>query len=122
MTANHCIGRASEASSMETFFFYRAPSCGSCPDPGAANTNGSSIIAANRTSDYTLLRLSQAAPTAAAFLGWNSSPIANTNGAALYRLSHPKGSPQAYSEHVVDTTKGTCQSWPRGPWIYSRDI
>lgn len=122
MTANHCISRASEASSMETFFFYRATSCGGCPDPGAANTTGSSIIAGNRTSDYTLLRLSQAAPTAAAFLGWTSATVANTNGAALYRLSHPKGSPQAYSEHVVDTTKGTCRSWPRGSWIYSRDI
>ena len=122
LTANHCISKGSEASSMETFFFYTASTCGSCPAPGAANTNGASIVASNRTSDYTLMRLSQNAPSGAAFLGWNSTAVANSNGTPLYRLSHPQGAPQSYSEHVVDTSKGTCQSWPRGNWIYSRDI
>lgn len=121
MTANHCISRASEASSLETFFFYRASQCQSCPDPGAANTTGASIVSSGRSSDYTLLRLSQNAPAGAAFLGWSSTAIANTNGVNLYRLSHPKGAPQAYSEHIVDTAKPTCRSWPRGAWIYSRD-
>jgi V8-like Glu-specific endopeptidase len=122
MTANHCISRGSEASSLETFFFYRASSCQSCPDPGAANTTGASLVVGGRTGDFTLLRLSQAAPAGAAFLGWSSTAVANTNGAPLFRLSHPKGSPQAYSTHVVDTTKVTCRSWPRGSWIYSRDL
>jgi lysyl endopeptidase len=121
MTANHCISRASEAASLETFFFYKASSCQACPDPGAASTTGASLVSSNRTGDYTLLRLSQNAPSGAAFLGWSSTPIANTNGTALYRLSHPQGAPQAYSTHVVDTSKGTCRSWPRGSWIYSRD-
>ena len=103
-------------------FFYRASSCQSCPDPGAANTNGSSIVSSGRTGDYTLLRLSQNAPAGAAFLGWSSTAIANTNGVNLYRLSHPLGAPQAYSEHVVDTSRPTCRSWPRGSWIYSRDV
>lgn len=123
ITANHCISSSSEASSLETFFFYTAPSCQSCPDPGAANTNGATIVSTNsRNSDYSLLRLSQNAPSGAAFLGWSSTAIANTNGVNLYRISHPKGAPQAYSEHVVNTTKGTCQSWPRGKWIYSTDV
>jgi len=123
MTANHCISRASEASSLETFFFYRASQCQSCPDPGAANTNGATIVStSSKSGDYSLLRLSQNAPSGAAFLGWSSTAIANTNGVNLYRLSHPKGAPQAYSEHVVDTSKGTCRSWPRGSWIYSRDV
>ena len=39
----------------------------------------------------------------------------------LYRISHPKGSPQAYSEGVVDTSKGTCRTLARGNFIYSRD-
>lgn len=122
ITANHCISRASEASSLETFFFYTA-SCGSCPDPGTANTTGAAIVATNsRTSDYTLLRLSQNAPSGAAFLGWSSTEIAYSNGAHLYRISHPKGAPQSYSAHDVDTSKGVCRSWPRGKWIYSRDV
>lgn len=121
VTANHCISKGGEASSLETFFFYTA-SCGSCPDPGSPSTNGSSIVSSNRTSDYTILRLSQNAPSGAAFLGWDPNPIANTDNAPLYRLSHPKGAPQSYSEHVVDTSKPTCRSWPRGDWIYSRDV
>ncbi|MBI2215515.1 MAG: trypsin-like peptidase domain-containing protein [Acidobacteria bacterium] len=120
VTANHCISRASEASSLETFFFYEA-ACGSCPDPGAAATTGSTIASTSKTSDYTLLRLSQNAPSGAAFLGWSSAEIAFTNNAPLYRISHPKGAPQSYSEQVVDTSKGVCRSWPRGNWIYSRD-
>ena len=122
ITANHCISRGSEAASLETFFFYAASTCQSCPDPGAASTTGASIVSTNKTADYTLLRLSQNAPAGAAFLGWNSTPVANTNGTALFRLSHPKGSPQAYSAHVVDTSRGTCRTWPRGSWIYSSDI
>lgn len=122
ITANHCISRSSEASSLETFFFYTAPTCQSCPDPGAANTTGATLVSGNRSSDYTLLRLSQAAPAGAAFLGWSSTAVANSNGTPLFRLSHPKGSPQAYSAHVVDTGRVTCQSWPRGGWIYSSDI
>jgi V8-like Glu-specific endopeptidase len=120
LTANHCIRRSSEASSLEAFFLYTS-SCGACPDPTGPTTNGSTIVATNRTSDYTLLRLSQAAPTGTAFLGWNSTAVANSNNTPLYRISHPQGAPQSYSEHVVDTSKPTCSSWPRGNWIYSRD-
>jgi V8-like Glu-specific endopeptidase len=122
ITANHCISKGSEAASMETFFFYRASTCQSCPDPGAANTTGSSLVVSGRTGDFTLLRLSQPAPNGAAFLGWSTTALANTNGAHLYRLSHPKGAPQAYSEHDVDTSRPTCRSWPRGSWIYSSDV
>jgi len=122
MTANHCISRESEAASLETYFFYRASQCQQCPDPGAASTIGSTLVVGGKTGDFTLLRLSQPAPAGAAFLGWSTAAIANTNGVNLYRLSHPKGSPQAYSEHRVDTSRGTCRSWPRGSWIYSSDI
>jgi hypothetical protein len=67
------------------------------------------------------MRLSQPAPAGAAFLGWSSTAVANTNGTPLFRLSHPQGAPQSYSTHVVDTSRTTCQSWPRGSWIYSSD-
>jgi hypothetical protein len=40
----------------------------------------------------------------------------------LYRVSHPGGAPQSYSEHRVSTTAGTCQAWPRGDRIYSKDV
>jgi V8-like Glu-specific endopeptidase len=129
LTANHCISRSSEASSMESYFDYESGSCSqpNCTQPyfGNPDTLGAQIVAGNRTGDYTLLRLSSAPTTEdgnAVYLGWNSSPVANSNGVGLHRLSHPSGSPQAYSAHTVDTSKPTCSSWPRGSWIYSRDI
>jgi V8-like Glu-specific endopeptidase len=122
ITANHCISKAGEASSLETYFLFDSDNtCGNCPKLGSPSTNGSSIAASNRTSDYTLLQLSQAAPGGTAFLGWNANEIAFTNNTPLYRISHPGGAPQSYSEHTVDTSKPTCSSWPRGNWIYSRD-
>jgi V8-like Glu-specific endopeptidase len=129
LTANHCISRSREASSMETYFDYEADSCGTpnCTQPynTSGDTVGSAIVASNRTGDFTLLQLSSTPLTSdrtLTYLGWNSNPVANTNGAHLYRLSHPSGAPQAYSQHDVDTSKPTCSSWPRGGWIYSRDI
>jgi len=127
LTANHCISRGSEASSMETYFDY-ATTCNNpnCTQPyfSGGDTLGAQIVAGNRTGDYTLLRLSSAPTTddgVANYLGWSTTAVANSNGAGLYRLSHPQGSPQAYSEHSVSTSAPTCSSWPRGSWIYSRD-
>lgn len=127
LTANHCISTATEASSLETYFDY-VTTCGSpnCTQPynNPGNTVGAQIMKASSTSDFTLLRLSSAPATPdgdAVYLGWNSTAVANTNNTPLYRISHPAGAPQAYSEHVVDTSKTTCRSWPRGNWIYSRD-
>ena len=125
VTANHCISRGREASSLETWFRYESAdcavdSCGGATESG--RTFGSTILATNKTGDYTLLLLSQAPPAGAAFLRWDATPVSGTDGAQLYRVSHPGGAPQAYSEHVVDTTSVTCGSWPRGSWIYSRDV
>ncbi len=124
LTANHCISKGREASSMEAFFQFTTPCNGACYDPDGVvpSTNGSSIVKTSKTSDYTLLELSQMPPSGSTYLGWNSSPVANTNGAELYRISHPQGAPQSFSKHEVDTGAGTCSGWPRGNWIYSRDV
>ena len=122
MTANHCLSSSGEASTVEAYFDYTSP-CGTCDDSisDEPRTLGSTVVASNRTSDYTLLRLSQAAPAGTAFLTWNNTPVANANGTLLFRISHPAGAPQAYSAHQVDTSRPTCRSWPRGNWIYSSD-
>jgi hypothetical protein len=84
-------------------------------------TLGATIVHTASSTDHTLFELRESAPTGSAFLGWDSTPIALSDGAALYRISHPNGAPQAYSAHEVDTSALTCQSWPRGDRIYSRD-
>jgi len=122
ITANHCISTRAEAESIETYFFYAATTCGGCPARGAASTTGATLVKTARRGDYTLVQLAQPAPAGTAFLGWNSNPIAFAGGTDLYRISHPHAAPQAYSEHVVDTSRPACREWPRGDWIYSVDI
>jgi V8-like Glu-specific endopeptidase len=131
LTANHCISKSTEASSLETYFDYEtncnSPNCTAPFDqtPRNPTTLGAIIKSTNRTGDYTLLQLSTVPKSpdgVERYLGWNATPVANSNGIHLYRISHPQGSPQAYSQHDVDTSKPTCSSWPRGNWIYSRDV
>jgi lysyl endopeptidase len=124
LSANHCISRHPDARSLECFFQYEA-ACGvtMCPSKaGFPRTLGATIKKTNRTSDYTLLQLNQSPPAGSVFLGWNSQPVAFTEGAELYRISHPLASPQAFSAHHVSTSAATCTGWPRGAWIYSRDV
>ena len=122
ITANHCLDTSGEASTVEAYFDYTSP-CGSCDDgiDDEPRTLGSTVMSTNKTSDYTLLRLDQPAPSGTAFLSWNNTPIANTDNLPLYRISHPAGAPQAYSAQEVDVDRATCRSWPRGSWIYSTD-
>lgn len=127
LTAHHCISSSGEAASLETYFDY-ATTCSSpnCTQPynNVGETVGATIKATSSTSDFTLVQLSSTPTTpdgVATYLGWLSTPVANTNNTALYRISHPQGSPQAYTEGVVDTSKPTCRTLARGNFIYSRD-
>ena len=127
LTANHCISSSGEASSVETYFDYETtcsnPNC-TQPYNNVGETVGSTIKAGSSNTDVTLLQLSSAPSSpdgVVAYLGWLSTPVANTNNLALFRISHPRGSPQAYTEGRVDTSKGTCRSIPRGNYIYSTD-
>ena len=128
LTANHCISKSS--SNMEFFFNYATTSCnGDCPDslvtggnPPAPSVVGFTKLASGRSGDFTLGQLNQSPPGGAVYLGWTNAPIANTDGAGLYRVSNPNFGPQAYSQHDVDANAVTCTGWPRGERIYSADI
>jgi len=128
LTAHHCISSSGEASSLETYFDYETtcsnPNC-TQPYNNTGDTIGATIKASGSTSDYTLLQLASTPVSrdgVTTYLGWLSTPVANTNNLALYRISHPQGAPQSYTEGVIDTTKGTCRTLARGNFIYSRDI
>lgn len=125
LTANHCISKASEASSMEGYWQFQTSSCnGTCitRNDVTLTTNGATILSTSSTSDYTLMQLSDPAPAGSVFMGWTNQAVAFSANTDLYRLSHPKGAPQAFSQHSVDTQAGTCSIWPRGNWIYSEDV
>ena len=124
LTANHCISTETVAATMEAFFHFTID-CGSsaCPDYNqidAPSTLGSSLLATNETSDFTLLQLSETPPSGTAFMGWSTDPVVGT-GASIYRISHPGGAPQAYSQHDEWVPPVVCNGWPRGEWIYTQD-
>jgi hypothetical protein len=61
-------------------------------------------------------------PAGSIYMGWDTEEVALDDDQVLYRLSHPKGAPLAFSKHQVDTSSPQCSGWPRGRWIYSKDI
>jgi len=125
LTANHCLSSSKTAKNVNFYWRYATSSCnGTCPVNGGWPyiTTGASVAASNRKGDFTLMQLTTNPPAGSVQLGWNSAPVANTNGAQLYRISNPQFGPQVYSQHNVNTSAGTCTGWPRGERIYSRDI
>jgi hypothetical protein len=124
LTANHCLSSSKTAKNVSFYWHYATSACNStCPVNSGwpLVTTGASVAASNRKGDFTLMQLAANPPAGSVLLGWNSAPVANTNGAHLYRISNPNFGPQVYSQHDVDTSAGTCTGWPRGERIYSRD-
>ena len=126
LTAHHCIGSSNEASSVETYFDYtttcNSPNC-TQPYSNIGETVGATLLATGSSSDFSLLQLSSTPVSAdgvTAYLGWSATDIAGST-ADLYRISHPQGAPQAYSEQNVDPSKPTCRTLPRGDFLYSTD-
>lgn len=124
LTAHHCVSRGKAAKSVEAYFQYRTAcntTCGDAEQDGIKVGGGATLLKSSSTGDYTLLQLKNPPPAGSVFLGWNNDDVAYADGTPLYRIAHPAGGPQSYSEHVVDVSAGTCRSWPRGNWIYSTD-
>jgi len=128
LTANHCLSGNNAAGNLEAFFQYTMGCGAECPagtfDPAPVTTKtmGATVKATNKKGDFTLLELSQTPPSGSVLLGWDNTPIASSGGAALHRIHHPEGAPQAYTEHSVDANIGTCLNTPRGQFIYSTDV
>jgi hypothetical protein len=125
LTANHCVSKNNAAGNVSFYWRFATTSCNTgCPSNNGWPyvTTGSTVSATNRKGDFTLLHLNSNPPAGSVFLGWTNAPVANTNGAQLYRISNPAFGAQVYSQHNVDTSAPTCSGWPRGERIYSRDI
>jgi len=129
LTANHCFGTQSSASTLEAVFNYRTSACNSAYPmmSGFPRTLGATLVATSTTSDFTLVRLSQAPPAGSYFLGWSSDDVSRSGGTPLYRISYPAPDdgvwPQYYSRHTISSvpTPGTCRGYAQGSFIYSKD-
>lgn len=91
LTANHCISTQAEASSLQTDWFYRAPTCNSrtLSSGTSKRVGGAALLYATDSTDTTLLRLNDAPPAGAYFAGWDAST--QGTGISVVGLHHPRG-------------------------------
>jgi hypothetical protein len=89
-TAAHCIGNEAAAATLNTFWFYEASSCGAKASSAYRQlTAGATLLYANASSDASLVRLNEPAPSGAWFSGWDRSAL--DSGSALVAVHHPAG-------------------------------
>jgi hypothetical protein len=90
-TAGHCISAPSEAASITTRWNYETATC-TGSSPSAADTQvggGATLLYANTTEDFTLVRLNGTPPAGAVFSGWDSARL--DPGDAATGIHHPTG-------------------------------
>ncbi len=91
LTANHCISKQAEASSLQTDWFYRSPTCNSrtLSSATAQRVNGATLLYASGAMDMTMLRLNDTPPPGAVFAGWDAGTQALST--PVVGLHHPRG-------------------------------
>jgi hypothetical protein len=116
LTANHCISKQTEASSVQSFWFYRSTSCNSgVLNPGnrTATPIGATLLYASSTTDTSFLQLKATPPGGTTFAGWTPNPAAT--GTAVAGVHHPVGDLQkirlgsllSYNNCVVTDPSGS---------------
>lgn len=97
-TAAHCISTQRVADTLQTYWFYKATTCGGTTEaPGLVTLAGGAFLRhANTTRDTALLELKSAPPAGAVYAAWNSTPIGAT-GTAIEGIHHPRGDTKMYS-------------------------
>lgn len=124
LTANHCISSQASASTVESFFHYHTLDCFSTCAWNRVQVSGSTLLAtgsAPTRPDFTLLRLSPLpAGSGVARLGWTTEVA--QEGWYVLRLSHPEGSPLAYSYRRLrlgNPALPHCAAAPEPTFLYS---
>jgi V8-like Glu-specific endopeptidase len=110
LTANHCVGNQTVASTLEVFWFYQANACHATPpDRGSVpHTSGGATfldgVDDRSGTDFTLLRLHQSPPDGVTYLGWTTTvPSSET----LACIQHPEEFDKRISfGHKVDPGLG----------------
>jgi hypothetical protein len=102
LTANHCISTQTEASSLETYWFYHASACNSSTPYSAARelAGGATLLYANADTDTSFMRLNSSPPVGVVFAGWDTNLPAI--GSAVTSIHHPSGDLQKISFGTLD--------------------
>ena len=102
LSANHCIGSQTIASTLTTYWSYKSPSCNVVAlDTAMTQLNGGATLLYSTTAtDTSFMRLNRQPPDSAVFAGWSTSPP--QAGQAVVGIHNPRGDLQKVSRGVVD--------------------
>ncbi len=95
LTANHCVGSVSEASSIEVYWLYQRSTCNGVTPAVLSvprTTGGADFLASstvNSGTDFTLLRLRNTPPSGVSYLGFRTE--APGVGENVLCIHHPQG-------------------------------
>lgn len=97
LSARHCIPSQTVASTLTTYWFFRAAACKGASLDARASTlkGGATLLATDSATDTALMRLNDAPPNGAVFAGWDAYTPQLGQAAAL--LHHPDGDWQKLS-------------------------
>lgn len=102
-SANHCISDQATASTLNTYWFFEASTCGGTSAPNTVQkTGGATLLHTSDTTDITFLRLNDTPPGGTYFSGWDAATVAS--GADVIGLHHPAGDLKKFS-------RGTSQGY-----------
>ena len=98
LSANHCISTQSEASSLVTYWDFRASSCdsGQVYSGYRMVSGGAQLLYASSRTDTSFMRLRGALPDGRWFAGWDARAASASGN--VYGIHHPKGDLQMVSE------------------------
>lgn len=103
LSANHCISNQTVASTLVTYWLYRAQTCRSSQLDSEYSVlrGGARLLYTNEAQDTSFFRLNDPAPAGVAFAGWDTSSTAYNLNQAVVALHNPSGDLQKISKGKV---------------------
>lgn len=111
LSADHCISSQTVASTLQTDWFYRSPTCNSRTLSNASTRRygGATLLYSSSSTDTSFLKLNDTPPAGAYFAGWDASSAAGNAGNAVIGLHHPQGDLLKFSMGSV-ISQASCTS------------
>jgi hypothetical protein len=119
-SANHCVenenppyattaAKQALADTLSTLWFFEAMACNSLQVPAyVQHSSGARIVYSNQSNDVLFVRLNQAAPAGAYFLGWDSAAV--TFPSSVISIHHPQGD-------LKKVSQGSARRFVTGPGL-----
>jgi hypothetical protein len=123
VTAHHCVGSSTAASTINFYWFFQAATCESRAVPNFQVTaGGASLLYTSYDVDLTFLRMNNNPPQGTFLAGWDAAPV--FPGVSVISLHHPQGDLKKYSAgqsvdfaHDFDDVQSPGNFVPQGMYL-----